>query len=262
MLVRNLIPLLTLAACSAPQQAVEITFEPRFGEQPISCSSSVADISMTDLRFYVHDLRLLAHDGSEIAVTMVEDPLWQGKEVALLDFEDGTGSCFNGTLQTNTAVRGRVPQGEYSGLKFRIGVPERLNHADPLRAAPPLGYSVMHWHWRTGYKFLRAGIVNETDGFWLHLGSSRCEGTSGSIGGCRGSNRPVVELASFVPGEDVVEVDLRQLTQEIDLGDGTPTDCSSGPAEAECDMPFRALGLDFATGEAVTGAAVFRTGRR
>jgi len=258
---RHLFLLLLISACSAPQEAIEIPFVPRFGDRPISCSTT-AEIALTDLRFYVHDLRLVTIGGSEVAVTLLEDPLWQSNEVALLDFEDGSGACINGTGQTNTVVRGHVPEGDYSGIRFRIGVPEDLNHADPLRAEAPLGYSVMHWHWRTGYKFLRAGIASDSDSFWMHLGSSRCEGTSSNVSSCRGSNRPLAELSAFVPGVDVVAVDLQQLVREIDLTDGNPTDCSSGPAESECEMPFRALGLDFETGEAEGPASVFREGPR
>jgi uncharacterized repeat protein (TIGR04052 family) len=255
---RYLLLLFMVSACSAPQQTIEIPFVPRFGEQPISCETNDTGIAMTDLRFYIHDLRLLGTDGTETTVTMLEDPLWQGNAVALLDFEDGSGACINGTQQTNTVIRAQVPEDEYTGVRFRIGVPEDLNHADPLRAEAPLNYSVMHWHWRTGYKFLRAGIANDSDGFWMHLGSSRCESTSSNAGRCRAPNRPLVELAAFIPGDDVVEVDLQQLVQRIDLTDGSPSDCSSGPAESECKMPFQALGLDFATGKAAGVAALFR----
>lgn len=250
-----------VSACSGPQQTLEIQFVPRFGGQPISCSGGAAGIAMTDLRFYVHDLRLLSA-GGEIAIKLLEDPLWQSREVALLDFENGAGECVNGTQQTNTVIRGRMPQGEYSGLRFRIGVPETLNHADPLRAQAPLNYSEMHWHWRSGYKFLRAGIKTGNDGFWMHLGSSRCEGTSGNVSGCRAPNRPSVDLPAFLPGVSRVEVDLQQLAREIDLADGTPSDCSSGPAEAGCETAFRALGLDFTTGKAEWAAPMFRASAR
>jgi uncharacterized repeat protein (TIGR04052 family) len=258
MLARHLFLLFMISACSRPQQAIEIPFEPRFGEQPISCGADATGIALTDLRFYVHDLRLVSTDGTDTPATLLEDPLWQSNAVALLDFENGAGACINGTQQTNSVIRARVPEGEYSGIRFRIGVPEDLNHADPLRAEAPLNYSVMHWHWRTGYKFLRAGVTNVTDGFWMHLGSSRCEGTSSNVSSCSAPNRPLVELTAFVPGEDAVEVDLQQLVREIDLADGSPTDCSSGPAESECEMPFQALGLDFATGETGGAASIFR----
>lgn len=235
---------------------MEIPFELRFADQPLSCASGVDGTTLTDLRFYVHDLRLVTSTGEETAVRLIPDPLWQNDEVALLDFESGEGDCVNGTPATNTVIRGSAPDAEYTGMRFRLGVPEHLNHADPLQAAAPLGYSFMHWHWRTGYKFLRAGVARGDDRFWLHLGSARCV-----VDGCRSANRPSVALGGYATGQAVV-VDLQKLAQGIDLQDGTPSDCSSGPAENECRHPFGSLGLDFDSGEAVAGASIFRLGAR
>jgi hypothetical protein len=119
----------------------------------------------------------------------------------------------------------------------------------------------MHWHWQTGYKFLRAGLASDDDGFWIHLGSSHCERT-GNASGCLAGNRPAVVLSPYLPGKDVVELDLQELVDGIDLNDGRPSDCSSGPAETECQMPFAALGIDFSTGNADSSPAVFRVGQR
>ena len=253
---------LTIAGCSAPQQSVEIPFKLNFGGRPLSCDGNGAALSLTDFRFYVHDVRLVNAGGEEFAVTLAEDPLWQNTEVALLDLENGSSGCTNGTEQRNDVVRGHAPAAEYVGLTFRLGVPEHLNHADPLQARAPLNYSFMHWHWRTGYKFLRAGVATADDGFWIHLGSSRCEGTASNVTGCRSGNRPSVNLAGFSPGRDVVEMDLRELVRGIDLSDGRRSDCSSGPAEYECKTAFEALGLSPATGEAVASPLVFRVGVR
>lgn len=259
---RLLLSLLFIASCSAPQQDVEIPFEVRFGETSLSCTSGIDGVALTDLRFYVHDIRLVTADNDEHRLTLIDDPLWQNAEVALLDFESGEERCTNGTEQTNDIIRGRAPRGDYTGLKFDVGVPEHLNHADPLRADAPLSYSFMHWHWLTGYKFLRAGLAGENDGFWIHLGSTRCERTAGNATGCRSGNRPAVVLSPYVPGKDVVELDLQALVNGIDLEDGTPSDCSSGPSERECQMPFIALGIDFSSGDAVAAPTVFRVGQR
>jgi uncharacterized repeat protein (TIGR04052 family) len=259
---RLLLSLLFIASCSAPQQDVEIPFEIRFGERSLSCTGDIDGVALTDLRFYVYDIRLVTADNDEHRLTLIDDPLWQSAEVALLDFESGEERCTNGTEQTNDIIRGRVPRSDYTGLKFRIGVPEHLNHADPLRADAPLSYSFMHWHWLTGYKFLRAGLAGENDGFWMHLGSARCERTAGNATGCRSGNRPAVVLSPYVPGKDVVQLDLQALVDGIDLEDGTPSDCSSGPSETECRMPFIALGIDFSSGDAVAAPTVFRVGQR
>jgi len=105
----------------------------------------------------------------------------------------------------------------------------------------------MHWHWRGGYKFLRAGLKNDADSFWLHLGSTGCAGTIQNITGCNAPNRVAVRLENFRPG-DVVLLDLAALVDASSLDEGMPTDSSSGPAEKHCAAAFAALGLEHATG--------------
>lgn len=255
-------PLFLILGCSSPEMPIEIPFDVRFGDAPIGCSSSsTSGFSLTDLRFYAYDFTLVTETGDEVPLELIPDPMWQSEGVALVDFEDGQGSCANGSAGINTAVRGLAAPASYAGLRFRVGVPERLNHRDPLRAAPPLNDSSMHWHWVSGYRFLRAGVVGGSDGFWLHLGSTRCEGTVTDIEGCKASNRVDVRLSAFDPARDAVIVDLERLVEGVKLADGTPGDCSSGPAETACAAPFAALGIDFETGAAVAPATVFRAGR-
>ena len=253
-------PLLALpvfAACEPPPEQVEIGFAARYEGEGIACAGGPGGLSLSDLRFLVHDLRLRAADGRETPVALTPDSRWQSAEVAMLDLEDGSERCANGSEERNAILRGTVPRGVYEGLVFRLGVPAHLNHANPLLAAAPLSDPAMHWHWLTGYKFLRAGVAGSDDGFWMHLGSARCEGTASDMGGCRSPNRPELEVAGFVPGQHVVVVELAELFAAVDLADGVPTDCSSGPAEIACAGPFRALGLDHATGSAARTRGVF-----
>ena len=68
-----------------------------------------------------------------------QDGLWQYENVALLDFEDKTGGCRDvGTVETNAQVVGTVPEGDYTGLTFDLGVPFELNHIDASTAPSPL----------------------------------------------------------------------------------------------------------------------------
>jgi uncharacterized repeat protein (TIGR04052 family) len=257
-----LVPVLLLAACGRSGQPIEIPFAAQYGDAPVRCDLAAGDLRLTDLRLFVHDLRLLTPGGREVPVELPDRSPWQGGAVALLDLEDGTGACRNGTAAMNASVQGIVPPGEYRGLAFRIGVPASRNHADPLRAPPPLNQSAMHWHWLTGYKFLRAGIAGEDDGFWIHLGSTLCDGTAATPKGCAHANLPQIVLTDFRPGTDIIIFDLAPLAATADLTDATPSDCSSGPTEPACAAPFRALGLDFASGEATGTPAVVRVTRR
>lgn len=248
--------------CAPPRQAVEIHFAVHYDGQPLSCGEPVGPLQLTDMRFYVHGLRLLGDGNSQYPVEFTVDDRWQSGEVALLDLEDGSGSCQNGTSLVNASVRGLYSGAAVRGIAFELGVPESLNHADPLQAAAPLTYTDMHWHWASGYKFMRVGVSNGNDGFFLHLGSSRCTGTIGNILGCESANRASIVLPEFDPRQNLVVLELAGLLAEIDLQDAAESDCMSGPADEECRGPFASLGIDFASGQPNGTASAFRSGDR
>jgi uncharacterized repeat protein (TIGR04052 family) len=183
----------------------------------------------------VSNVQLVDSEGQSHDVRFATELAWQNDAVAYIDLEDGTGACQNGTADTFDHVLGVAGAREYQGLRFTVGVPFKLNHANPLTAKPPLDDPDMHWHWRSGYKFLRAGVRTDDDGFWIHTGSAGCKGTVGNITGCTFPNR--------IAG--------------VDLDDATRSDCSSGPPEESCLAPFAALGIDFTTGEQTGAQRVF-----
>ena len=236
------------AGCAEPDVPLSIKFVAEYAGTPASCADDTP-VRMSDLRFYVSGFRFRDAAGAWQRITLDDDDRWQQPDLALVDLEDGTGSCMNGTADTNDRVTGSVPAGGMRGLEFTLGVPFERNHGDPLRAAPPLGDPAMHWHWRGGYKFLRAGVQTDGDGFWIHLGSTGCRGTIGNITHCDAPNRVTVRLDDFEPGDDVV-IDLAALVAGGALDDGVATDCASGPGEELCAASFRALGLDHASGRA------------
>src|SRR5688572_8174981 len=101
---------------AATPGAVSIAFEGRVGSEPFRCTQAYTQLGtgkvtadLLDFRLYVHDVRLVTRDGRETPVTLTQDKKWQYENVALLDFEDKSGSCANGTVDTNTRVTGTVP---------------------------------------------------------------------------------------------------------------------------------------------------------
>jgi len=252
--------LILVAGCEPKGFLIEIPFKVKFEGMDLACSDTDSTVALSDLRFFVHDVRLVGQEDQEIPVRLVRDGVWQSRNVALLDFEDGEGACMNGSARTHTMISGITSDIDAKGLIFEIGVPESLNHADPLLAEPPLNYTDMHWHWASGYKFFRGGVVTDGDGFWMHLGSSRCQGTIGDIRGCLSANRPTIRLDGFEPGKHAVVLDLATLFAAVALDDGQPTDCSSGPAETDCEAPFAVLGIDFASGDSKITATPFELG--
>ena len=157
-----------LARSQSNTQEVTIDFEGWVGQDEFVCGESYDNVGVnettitpTDFRLYVSDVALIDEDGNAIPLELEQDGQWQYQNTALLDFEDGTRSCDNGTPQTNTTIVGTVPEGDYQSLQFTLGVPENLNHEDAAIAPSPLNLTSMWWNWQGGYKFLRVDL--ETD---------------------------------------------------------------------------------------------------
>ncbi len=172
---------------------VAINFEGWVGEDEFACGESYdrvgaaqTTITPTDFRFYVSNLALLDEDGNAVPVELEQDGKWQYQNTALLDFEDGTDACDNGTAETNFTVVGTVPEGDYQSLQFTLGVPENLNHEDAAIAPSPLNLTSMWWNWQGGYKFLRVDL--ETDSAIANVSSNASHGDSNMQGNQQHTN--------------------------------------------------------------------------
>lgn len=245
-------------------EPVEIRIAGMVGSEAFTCGATYSglgtagvDLTPTDFRMYVHDVRLVTEDGDEVRVELDDDGMWQNGEVALLDFENGCGDM--GTPETNDTLRGTAPPGPYTGIRFRVGVPESLNHADPTAAGTPLNLTALWWNWNGGYKFIRLeGNSSTFDGWRLHLGSTMCEGDMMGNATCNTANRPDVALDGFDPTASGLVVDLAELVATSAIDDtGEQPGCMSNPMDADCAALFDSLGLPFG-GSSPTGQRVFR----
>ena len=251
---------------------VTIRFVAMVGNRPAACGMTYRDIgtekspiSLNDFRFYVSNLRMVTASGEEVPVELTQDGTWQYDTVALLDFEDGTGLCSSsGTPEMNDKVTGTIPEGEYVGVRFELGVPFELNHLDTAAAPAPLNLPAMWWNWRTGYKFVRIDMQTPTSQipqWFIHLGSTGCVSESGSTPPsepCANPNVATIELMDFNPLENFIVADLQALLAEVNLNENTPQPpgCMSSPNDPDCESLFPAFGLDLASG-ALTGTQVF-----
>jgi len=247
-------------------RTVTIHFEATVGDAPAACGRTYSDVgrsgssvTITDFRLYVMAVRLMRADGTDVPVALSVDDLWQQDDVALLDFEDGTQTCANGTPETRYIVEGRVPDGQYTGVRFRIGVPFARNHRDPTLQPSPLNLSRMFWTWNAGYKFLRLDLrtSGQPQGWVVHLGSTGCTPGATPLDvptTCRYPNDVSVDLPAFDPDRDVVRVDLSALLAEADVDTNQPdtaAGCMSSRDDRDCTAIFQAIGLPF--GEAPGG---------
>ena len=157
-----------VALAQTETKEVAIDFAAYVGEDEFVCGESYESIGVnestitpSDFRFYVSNLALIDGNGEAVPLELEQDGKWQHQTTALLDFEDGTSACDNGTAEMNTTVVGTVPEGDYESLQFTLGIPQKLNHDDAAIAPSPLNLTSMWWNWQGGYKFLR--VEMETD---------------------------------------------------------------------------------------------------
>jgi len=124
-----------------------------------------------------------------------------------------------------------TPDGEYTGVRFHIGVNESVNKADPHTHAPdhPLNPQVngLHWGWTGGYIFLALEghhtQAGRDDGFSYHIANAPQLMTVELPVAFRGG-RPLTLALDF---------DLQRVLADIDFErDGTSTHSREGDALA------------------------------
>lgn len=237
---------------------VTLQFEAVVGADAFACGETYAGVGASastfepaDLRLYVSEVRLINEAGEEVPVSLDQDGLWQVDTVGLLDFEDATGRCSNGTAPINTVLKGVTAGGVYTGIHFVLGVPFELNHNDASTAPSPLNVTSMFWSWNSGYKFLKLDgfSTGQSNGLAVHVGSTECDkNSSGTITGCDHPNRADVTLTGFDPLSTPLLVDVAGLFEGVDIDantSGSAALCMSAANDPECGDLFANLGLPF-----------------
>jgi len=254
-----------LGGCA--RRPVQIQFKGMVGDQAFACGTAYSGIGTAnaqfvpaDFRLYVSNLRLVRITGEETPIELEQDGIWQYQNVAMLDFEDGSGPCANGNTATNTVVKGTVPSGVYTGIKYDLGLPFELNHGNASTAPSPLNFTAMFWNWQAGYKAVR--IDTADDNYRIHLGSTGCDGAGPSQPptSCSAPNLGAVSLSNFNPDDSIIAADLKTLlaASDVDVNeDGTPPGCMSDPDDAECAPLLPRFGLTFPGGQPDAGAQQF-----
>lgn len=114
------------------------------------------------LRFYLSHLVLVKDDGTEVEV----------KDVDYLDFVNNHST----SNPSGEEITGIIPAGNYTAMRFAIGVDSTVNFGDPsvYGSDHPLSvYRGAHWSWNSGYIFMK--LEGEID--TLPNGSGTLDGT-------------------------------------------------------------------------------------
>lgn len=262
---------LFVAACDDDARTVSIRFAPTFGGDPFTCAAPVrglgtgaSEARVRDFRMYVSGVMLVTPAGDRVPLALTDDGRWQRDGVALLDFEDDSGTCVTGSPATNREVRGTAPAGEYTGLVFTLGLPEDQNHLDAATAPAPLNAQGMWWSWSGGYKYLKIDLVPTTQPeYFFHLGATACDGSVADGFECQFGNRAEIALDGFDPDASEVVVDAAAIFADIDV-DRAPdleTDmlpgCMAFPGDPECAPMLAPLGLTYLSDEPADAQRVF-----
>jgi uncharacterized repeat protein (TIGR04052 family) len=268
-------PTPTSGGSAARPQPVTLRFAAQINGQPFACGQSYAGVGSTrstitpsDYRFYVSEVALVDETGRAVPVTLAQDGVWQLDNIALLDFENGTGPCRNGTSGMNTEVRGTVPAARYVGLRFTLGVPFARNHGEPTVAPSPLNLTAMFWNWQGGYKFVKFDTASSglqtapaaagaghggaaASGFSVHLGSTVCASpsrTEAPKAECANANRVAVAFDRFDAVKQTVVADIGAVLAGANVDVNAPNTspgCMSFPGDADCPPVMGALGLSY-----------------
>lgn len=263
-----------LALAAQDATPVRIAMRARVGNEAFACGrqfsgigTASSTIEATEFKFFVSDIRLVGADGREVPVQLTQDGLWQNGNVALLDFEDGTGACSNGNAELRDVVEGTVAPGRYTGIRFVLGVPFERNHKDLTAQPSPLSLTRMFWAWNSGYKFLRLDLKTVGAQNWMvHLGSTECTPTGSATTvptTCKWPNRATIALDGFDAARDVVELDVAELLRQADVSTNQPktaSGCMSAQNDRDCTPLFVALGLPHAAAAGGT-QRVFKVAR-
>lgn len=257
---RLIILFLALAGCGGNSATYTVTFTPLVAGAPFSCTQTYPNIgtshtTMTpmDFRMYVHGVELVRATGERVPLALKADGKWQDASNALLDFEDGTGTCMTNSPETNFTVTGTAAQhSDYQGVEFTVGLPAEMDHLNAATAMAPLNQPAMWWSWVGGYRYMRIDVASTKNQAWFfHLGAEACTGASNTAITCKYPDLARVALNGFKGSAKNVTLDLATLFADSDLdAQNDPmvdpvTGCMSSTADPECPPLFAKLGLAF-----------------
>tara|TARA_Y100001968_G_scaffold276646_1_gene271060 strand:+ start:4491 stop:5993 length:1503 start_codon:yes stop_codon:yes gene_type:complete len=200
--------------------------------------ASASSIDVRDVRFYIHDVQLLTEEGTAVELLLDNDNDFQLQysradgstgAVALLDFTDTSSEtcAIRGTSATRGFIVGTAPEGAYSGVRFKVGVPQEINHVDGAVSEAPLNAYGMQWTWASGYRHMKIDVKATTgdkvkEAYYFHPGSQGCESSSGDIAGPYACSMPLlstIELDMNIDNQ-AVEFDLARFYASDDLNRG------------------------------------------
>lgn len=251
-------------------------------------------VGISDLRFYISNVRFEDADGNPVRVELDEDEFQYHGDAGIVSLVDltgtGEGACAGnaiafaeGTARTHPAITGVTIRERVAATSFDVGVSQPVMKAiigETTAEAAPSPLNEMYWSWASGYRhFVFNFTVDDGAGGlgegYVHVGSRDCGVPDGKAladrDACGFVNTPTVRIEGFDLDADAVRVDLPSLLAGLDfltpirdmetfevIGEGPGVSCHSSPMQAACAAVFENLGVDLMTGgAAASGNRVF-----
>jgi len=210
--------LVAFASCSseddnAVANNVTLEFNNTFGNTPIvlgDAASSSATVNtseagqvhhFSEVKYVVSNIRLIKADGTEIPYNTN-------------DLDNGATVINQANPETLSYVLNDFPVGDYTEIKFGLGVRSDLNTLDQVSfpefyANAGSNETEMHWEWGTGYRFTKIEGFYDTDNKELsfHSGSTLTDDADGN----------------FVQGADAYRNITLSLPTTATVGNNAPT---------------------------------------
>jgi len=214
LLLFSLICLLISCSKDAHKEMIALQFDLYYQGKLYDCSKSEEyAFKIIDFRFYIFQTE---------------------NDIHLVDF------AFDDKCQATVMVPNfKIQNVEQNNFSLNLGVPNHLNHQNPVKASPPLNLSEMHWQWLSGYKFLRleyykAEVLNR-----FHLGSWGCSGKIPDSVNCEQPNVIALNFKEFVLNQSSIQIHIDGL-MDID----SDSLCMGDPNVAACRKWLDALQTD------------------
>lgn len=164
---------------------VTLAFNNTFGNETIvfgNATSTTATVNtseagqvhhFSELKYVISNIRLIKADGTEFPYNVN-------------NLDNGATVVNHAKTETLNYVLSNIPVGEYTQIKFGLGVKTELNTLDETQfpnfyAAAGANDTEMMWEWGSGYRFTKIEGFYDTDNkeMSIHTGST-VEGEEGS----------------------------------------------------------------------------------
>jgi len=170
---------------------VSFDLDAMVGGTPLSTDASTVytmngtSFKMSAARMYISNVELLKADGSTVTFSgeSITVPAQDGENVVTHTVDDKIVLARHDAGESEYML-GQAPAGNYTGIRFNVGVTGLDNHVDAVQvpASHPLAKQAdvnNHWSWKPGFIFLRMdGMIDgDSDGVFddkleIHLGTA------------------------------------------------------------------------------------------